>query len=154
MPRWDDPVDAHHAAVSGQRWNPPGVACLYLNVDVLTARNNVVGRFAGLPYGPEDLEPTEAPVLIVVKVPEGLALDAFSDKGVTAVGPPTTYPLDSADNLVAHSVFQPIGTAAYQAGLDGVASHSAAPGSSRELAWFPRSQPASVTERVSFSAWW
>ncbi len=138
----------------GERWNPPGVACLYLNADVLTARNNVVYRFAGLPYGPEDLEPTEAPVLIVVKVPASLALDAFSDKGLTAVGLPTTYPLDSADDPVAHSVCQPIGTAAYQAGLDGVASHSAAPCSGRELAWFPRSQPAVATERVSFTAWW
>ena len=85
-PRWDDPLDAGHAAVSGQRWNPPGVACLYLNDDMPTARNNVVDRFAGLPYGPEDLEPAEAPVLIVVKVPAGRALDAVSDKGLAAVG--------------------------------------------------------------------
>ena len=117
-PRWDDPLDAGHAAVSGQRWNPPGVACLYLNDDMPTARNNVVDRFTGLPYGPEDLEPAEAPVLIVVKVPTGRALDAVSDKGLAAVGLPITYPLDGTGNLVAHSVCQPIGTAACETGLD------------------------------------
>ena len=153
-PRWDDPLDAGHAAVSGQRWNPPGVACLYLNDDMPTARNNVVDRFAGLPYGPEDLEPAEAPVLIVVKVPAGRALDAVSDKGLAAVGLPITYPLDGTGNLVAHSVCQPIGTAACEAGLDGVASRSAAPGSGRELAWFPRSKPVAETQRLSFTAWW
>ena len=82
-PDWDDPLDAGHAAVSGQRWNPPGVACLYLNDDIATARSNIVHRFAGLPYGPEDLEPAEAPVLIVVEVPAGQALDAVSDEGLT-----------------------------------------------------------------------
>lgn len=43
-PGWGDPLDAGHAAVSGQRWNPPGVACLYLNEDMATARSNIVVR--------------------------------------------------------------------------------------------------------------
>ena len=153
-PRWDDPLDAGHAAVSGQRWNPPGVACLYLNDDMATARSNIVHRFAGLPYGPEDLEPAEAPVLIVVEVPAGQALDAVSDEGLSAIGLPVTYPLDSDGNVVAHSVCQPIGAAASDAGLDGVACRSATANGGRELAWFPRTEPAVTTERLSFDAWW
>ena len=153
-PRWDDPLDASHAAVSGQRWNPTGVACLYLNDDAATARSNIVARFAGLPYGPEDLEPTEAPVLVVVEVPAGDALDAVSDEGLAAVGLPVTYPLDSSGNVIAHNVCQRIGIAARDAGLDGVACRSAAAGGGRELAWFPRSEPAVATDRLSFDAWW
>ena len=125
-PRWGDPLDPDHAEASGQRWNPPGVACLYLNDDMATARSNIADRFAGLPYGPEDLEPAEAPVLIVVEVPAGQALDAVSDEGLAAVGLPVTYPLDSDGDVVAHSFCQPIGAAARDAGLDGVASRSAA----------------------------
>lgn len=59
--------------MSGQRWNPPGLPCLYLNEDTATARSNVAHRFAGLPYGPEDLKPTESPVLVIVEVPAGRA---------------------------------------------------------------------------------
>ncbi len=153
-PRWDDPLDAGHAAVSGQRWNPPGVACLYLNNDMTTARSNIVHRFAGLPYGPEDLGPLEAPVLIVVEVPAGRALDAVSDEGLTEIGLPDTYPLDNAGEVIAHSVCQPIGAAARRAGLSGVASRSAAAGEGRELAWFPHSETVVATERLSFDAWW
>ena len=40
------------------------------------------------------------------------------------------------------------------AGLDGVASRSAAPGGGRELAWFQRSDPTVATERLAFNAWW
>ncbi len=153
-PRWDDPVDAGHAAVSGQRWNPPGVVCLYLNDDIATARSNIVHRYAGLPYGPEDLKPAEAPVLIVVEVPAGEALDAVTDDGLAAIGLPGTYPLDSGGEVIAHSVCQPIWAAVRGTGLDGVASRSAAAGGGRELAWFPRSEPAVATERLSFDAWW
>ena len=153
-PRWDDPLDPGHAEASGQRWNPPGVACLYLNDDMATARSNIADRFAGLPYGPEDLEPAEAPVLIVVEVPAGQALDAVSDEGLAAVGLPVTYPLDSDGDVVAHSFCQPIGAAARDAGPDGVASRSAAAGGGRELAWFPRADPAVATERLSFDTWW
>ena len=153
-PQWDDPLDAGHAAESGQRWNPRGVACLYLNDDIATARNNIVHRFAGVPYGPEDLEPAEAPVLIIVEVPAGRALDAITDEGLTEIGLPNTYPLDDSGEDIAHGICQPIGAAARAAGLDGVASRSAAVGGGRELAWFPRSEPAIATERLALDAWW
>jgi len=93
-------------------------------------------------------------VLIIVEVPAGQALDAVSNDGLTEIGLPNTYPLDSAGEIIAHSVCQPIGAAARDAGLDGVASRSAAAGGDRELAWFPRSEPAVATERLSFDAWW
>ena len=153
-PHWEDPLDPSHAAISGQRWNPPGLQCLYLNEDTSTARNNIAHRFTGLPYGPEELKPTESPVLIIVEVPAGLALDAVSDEGLTAVGLPVTYPLDSYGTTLAYDVCQPIGAAAHDAGLDGVASRSATQGGGRELAWFPRSEPAVATGRLAFETWW
>lgn len=89
-PRWDDPLDPSHAAMSGQRWNPPGLPCLYLNEDKDTAR----------------------------------------------------------------SICQLIGAAAHDAGLDGLASRSATEGGGRELAWFPRKEPAVATDSLAFDTWW
>ena len=37
---------------------------VYLNGDERVARANVLQRFEGLPYGPEDLEPSAAPALV------------------------------------------------------------------------------------------
>ena len=65
-PDWDDPLDPSYAASRGQRWNPPGMQCLYLNRDEDAARANVARRFAGLAYGPADLDPATAPVLVEV----------------------------------------------------------------------------------------
>ena len=93
-------------------------------------------------------------MLIVVEIPAGQALDAVTDEGLTEIGLPNTYPLDDSGEIIAHGICQPIGTAAHAAGLDGVASRSAAVGGGRELAWSPRSEPAIATERLSFDAWW
>ena len=76
-PDWVDPLDATFAAQPpGQRWNPPGVECLHLSSDRLTARANVDRKLVGLPYGPEDLDPATAPVLIEVTIPDGIAAGA------------------------------------------------------------------------------
>lgn len=59
-----DPVSAAH---EGGRWNPPGsFGVLYLNLGEDVARANVARLFAGLPYGPEDLDPDTAPMLVEV----------------------------------------------------------------------------------------
>jgi hypothetical protein len=64
-PSWSDPLDPDHARERGGRWNPPhSFAVLYLNRDRQTARRNVDRLLADQPYGPEDLDPTEAFVLV------------------------------------------------------------------------------------------
>lgn len=153
-PDWGDPLDASYAARGGQRWNPPGLACLYFNSDLDTARANLTKRFAGLPYGPDDLDLATAPLLVTVDVPEGQAVDAYTDEGLAAAGLPGSYPLDGDDNLIPHSTCQPIGQAAVDAGLDGVDCRSAAPGGTRELAWFPRSAEIQPRTRLPFEQWW
>lgn len=151
-PEWDDPLDATFAARDGQRWNPQGLPCLYLNGDVATARANVRRLFAGRPYGPEDLDPAAAPLLIEAEVPDGEGLDVATARGLQAVGLPETYPLDG-DELVGHDRCQPIGQAAFDEGLDGIVARSAAPGGSQELAWFARGRRAEVVRGTSFIDW-
>ena len=154
-PDWADPLDPSFASVHpGQRWNLPGLVCLYLNHDVATARANVMRRFVGLPYGPEDLDPATAPLLLGVDVPAGEAADAYTEAGLAAAGLPTTYPRDAAGGLIPHDVCRPVGRVAYDAGLDGVDCRSVAADDGRELAWFPRRGTASETSRLAFSHWW
>ncbi|MCY3618164.1 MAG: RES family NAD+ phosphorylase [Acidimicrobiaceae bacterium] len=153
-PEWDDPLDPSYAASRGQRWNPPGMECLYLNRDEYTARANVLRRFAGLAYGPEDLDPATAPVLVEVTVPAGQAADAYSDNGLASLGLPHTYPHNPDGSLIPHSTCQPIGTTVLDAGLDGVDYRSAAAGGDRELAWFPRGAAARQRSRRTFDDWW
>ena len=84
-PDWTDPLDPSFASAPGQRWNPVGLACLYLNHDQTTARANVTKRFVELPYGPEDLDPATAPLLLGVDVPDGEAADAYTEAGLAAL---------------------------------------------------------------------
>lgn len=154
-PDWSDPLDTSYAAAgAGQRWNPPGVACLYLNHDKQTARANVARLFVGRPYGAEDLDPATAPLLIEVNVPAGVAADAFTDDGLLAVRLPITYPLDSVGNIIGHDICQAVGRDVYDAGLDGVDCRSAADGGTRELAWFPRDAHATIVDTRAFDSWW
>ncbi len=153
-PEWADPLDPSYAAAQGQRWNPPGMECLYLNRDVATARANVARRFHDLPYGPEDLDPATAPVLLDVVVPDGQAADAYSDDGLASLHLPSTYPHDTDSSPIPHKDCQRIGAAVFEAGLDGVDYRSAAAGGNRELAWFPRGATAQQTARRPFDDWW
>ena len=153
-PEWADPLDPSYAASRGQRWNRPGMECLYLNRDEDTARANVLRRFAGLAYGPEDLDPATAPVLVEVTVPAGQAADAYSGDGLVSLGLSHTYPHNAGGSLIPHSACQPIGEAVFDAGLDGVDYRSAAAGGDRELAWFPRGAAAQKRSRRTFDDWW
>ncbi len=154
-PDWTDALDATFAAQPpGQRWNPPGVECLYLNGDHATARANVERLYAGLPYGPEDLEPATAPVLIEVTIPNGVAADAYTPAGLTSFGLPVTYPVDGDRAPIGHSVCQPLGQSALDAGLDGVDARSAVEGGDRELAWFPKGRTPAADPPVPFDDWW
>jgi hypothetical protein len=137
-PEWTDPLDVANAASRGGRWNPSGgFGVLYLNASVEVARANVERLYVGLPYGPEDLDPTQAPLLVSVDVLADEYVDAVSDEGLAALGLPTTYPVDAQGGTVPHSDCQPIGQAAYDDHEPGIGCRSAAPGASgEELAWF------------------
>lgn len=154
-PDWLDPLDPTFAAQGrGQRWNPPGLPCLYLNHDRATARANVARKYVGLPYGPEDLDPTTGPLLVEVDVPIGTAADAYTDDGLAELGLPTTYPFDGSGGVIPHDVCQPLGQGAFDAGLDGVDARSAAAGGDRELAWFPRGRVLAARPATPFDEWW
>lgn len=131
---WVDPVDASFAARDkGQRWNPPGVQCLYTNNDRLTARANLQRRLRGRPYE-RFLDPATAPVLVEVEIPAGNAADAFTDQGLAALGLPATCPRRTRGAFVPRQECQPIGRADYDADFDGIDCRSAADGGNRELA--------------------
>lgn len=66
-------------------------------------------RFVGLPYGPEDLDPATAPLLVGVDVPDGEATDAYTEAGLASLGLSATYPHDTTGDVIPHHTCQPIG---------------------------------------------
>lgn len=156
-PGWEDPLDGSYAELQGGRWNPPGAyPVVYLNASVAVARANALLNLAGQPYGPEDLNPDTAPILVETTVPDGDYLDAVTKAGLQVLGLPATYPRQSDGTVVGHSVCQPIGKSARDAGLPGVACLSAAPKAptgGEEVAWFQGPEPLTVTNRVAFVDW-
>jgi len=156
-PDWVHPLSGEHAKARGGRWNAPGAfPVVYLNGDERVARANVLQRFAGLPYGPEDLEPSAAPVLVSTAVPEDEFVDVVSDAGCIAVGLPPTYPIDEDGAPVPHEACRPVGAGAWDAGLPGIACRSAAPAAppgGEELARFDRGEPLEQLEVRRFSDW-
>jgi len=157
-PDWEDPLSGAFAMARGGRWNAPGVfPVVYLNGDERVARANVLHRFEGLPYGPEDLEPAAAPLLVRTVVPEDEFVDAVSDAGCVAAGLPATYPTAAAGGPVPHEVCRPVGRAAWDAGLRGIACRSAAPAAppdGEELAWFARGEPLTRLDVRRFLDWY
>lgn len=157
-PDWDDPLSGRFAKVRGGRWNAPGAfPVVYLNADERVARANVLHRFAGLPYGPEDLEPSAAPVLVGTAVPEDDFADVVSDAGCVAAALPATYPVDVAGEPVSHGVCQPIGRRVRGAGFPGIACRSAAPAAppgGEELAHFVGSEPLTPLVVRRFADWY
>lgn len=156
-PNWSDPLNVSYSTRSGGRWNAPGqFRVLYLNASMEVARANVQRLFVGLPYGPEDLEPANAPLLLGVDVLAADYVDAVSDQGLSELGLPASYPVDSRGSAVPHSDCQPIGRAAYDDAEPGIACRSAAPGArEEELAWFAllgRSLPGRLDVKA-FDEW-
>lgn len=155
-PAWDGPLDGSYAARHGGRWNgPESFPSVYLNRDRATARLNVVRKFAGLPYGPEDLDPREAPVLAVAEVPIDRFVDVVTDDGCRAVGLPTSYPT-AEGRTVPWERCRPVGQTAWDAGAPGIACRSAAAGADRsheELAWFARRAKLALARVEPFERW-
>ena len=141
-PDWEDPLDGRYAARRGGRWNPPtSFPVVYLCASVAVARANVYRSLAGLPYGPEDLEPERGPMLVSTTVAEARYVDAVTRRGLESLGLPATYPRTRSGRPVLHRRCQPIGLAAWEAGERGIACRSAAPTApvgGEELAWFDR----------------
>jgi len=156
-PDWDDPLSGAFAKARGGRWNAPGTfSVVYLNGDAQVARANVLQRFEGLPYGPEDLEPSVAPALVSTVVPEDEFVDVIGDAGCAAVSLPPTYPVDVDGVPVSHEACQSVGQQAWDAGLPGIACRSAAPAAppgGEELAWFVRGEQLTPLEVRRFLDW-
>ncbi len=159
-PDWIDPLDTSYSQRTGGRWNPPGAfAVLYLNDGVPTSRLQVLHKLVGLPYGPEDLEPSEQHDLVTVEVATLTHLDCISNDGLAAVALPESYPRHRNGRRVTHATCQPIGGRAFERRLAGVACRSAASNATpdnQELAFFARAtgpHPTAVA-RTPFAAWW
>ena len=156
-PDWGDPLSGEYAKERGGRWNAPGsFPVVYLNGDERVARANVLFRFAGLPYGPEDLEPSAAPVLVSTAVPEDEFIDVVTGAGCAAAGLPATYPTAADGGAVPHEVCQPVGQTAWEAGSPGIACRSAAPAAppgGEELARFDRGERLMPLEIRRFADW-
>lgn len=159
-PDWSDPLDSSYSLAVGGRWNMPGAfPVLYLNDSVTTARLQVLHKLAGLPYGPEDLDPDEQHDLVSVDVPTQAFLDCASDQGLIEVGLPASYPRYANGRLVAHATCRPIGRQAWDDRLPGIACRSAAAGATKineELAYFDRVRRPRHTfqARTPFAEWW
>lgn len=156
-PDWANPLDGSFARERGGRWNEPGsFAVVYLNASPRTARLNCLHRFAGLPYGPEDLDEGQAPVLVATDVPAGEHADCRSDRGLEGWGLPVGYPLHPDGRPVTWQECRAVGHAAAADGLDGVACRSAAGGArpdDHELAYFERDRQLEPVERIPFGEW-
>lgn len=158
-PTWTDPLDTSYSKARGGRWNPPGAfGALYLNRDLRVARLRVEHALAGQPYGVDDLDEAEQHDLVDLRVPVQGWLDCLSDGGVIAVGLPVSYPRHPDGTAVGHPECQPIGGAAFDEGLPGVACRSAARGATtadEELAVFsrPSGRKVTMTGRRPFAEW-
>lgn len=149
-PAWEDPLDGRFAGRLGGRWNPPGsFPVIYLNASLRVARANVLRKLEGQPFGPEDLNPEGAPVLVTTQVPEGDFADLVTDGGCRAAGLPESYPWKDTGGKAAKVGWEdcrPVGVKAHDQGVPGLACRSAAGRDpedlgpeDEELAYFPQS---------------
>ena len=158
-PVWRRPLDPTFAAGRGGRWNPPdSFPVLYLCATPAVAREVVLGRFDGLPYGLLDLRSDRRPVLIETGVPSHRAVDVLTDAGCRAASLPATYPYDTRGRKIRWERTQPIGEAAWAQGERSIACRSAAlpkGGDGEELAWFVRERTDRlvVSARRAFDDW-
>ncbi len=158
-PGWRDPLDGGYAGARGGRWNPPeSFPVVYLCASVAVARAVVLGKLEAQPFGPEDLAPATAPVLVAASVTEDRYVDVVTTRGCASAGLPETYPRDRAGRRIGWNRCQPVGQAAWDAGAAGIACRSAAPQSpprGEELAWFQRTGGRRLRRRHtrSFDDW-
>ncbi len=156
-PDWADPLDGTPGVEAGGRWNSPGsFPCVYLNKSIRLARKFVAHKLRGHPYGPEDLEPTAAPVLAETSLPVELRVDVVTDAGCRQAGLPSTYPMTSGGEVIPHETCWPIGEKAWLADEGGIACRSATKGAAsteEELVWFQRDQHLPKGKVRQFEDW-
>jgi hypothetical protein len=157
-PGWQDPLDGRYAGERGGRWNPPeSFPVVYLCGDEAVARANVHRLLRDQPYGPEDLRPETAPVLVAARVPDDRYMNAVTDAGCESAGLPAGYPRDGRGRIVPRSRCQPVGLEAHERGLPGIAARSAATprrAGGEELAFFgPRRLRRGKTSRFEDWFW-
>jgi RES domain len=156
-PDWNDPLDGGFAKARGGRWNAPGAfEVLYLNADRKAARLNVERLLADQPFGPEDLDPDEAFLLVATDIPVDDYADIVTGDGCAAVGLPASFPVDADGSRIGHDRCQPIGQRAHDVGLPGIACRSCVDGAGiddEELAYFVRATRLVETRRWHFDEW-
>jgi RES domain-containing protein len=157
-PGWQDPLDGRFAQRRGGRWNPlESFPVVYLCESVGVARAVVLRKLEGQPYGPEDLNPETAPVLVGTSVPEDRYVDVVTRRGRASAGLPESYPRDRRGAPIGWARCQPIGRAAWERDAPGIACLSAAPEAppqGEELAWFQRRRRRLRRRRVHpFDEW-
>ena len=157
-PAWEDPLDGSYSKTKGGRWNSLGsFPVVYLNASLSVARANVLRQFEGLPWGPEDLNPSKAPILVVCRVPEADFVDLVSSDGCRSVGLPDTYPLDENGDIIPQERCHPIGKEAWDSGAAGIAYRSAALKRNHnddELVWFERENRLNLMKTIQFDDWY
>lgn len=98
-------------------------------------------------------------MLVATDVPDGEHADCLTDPGLQGWGLPTSYPQHADGRPVKWEECWPVGDAAYEAGLDGVACRSAAEGArldDHELAYFVRDNAPAlepVGKPLAFNDW-
>ena len=113
-PGWRDPLDGRYARARGGRWNAPeSFPVVYLCASIAVARAVVLGKLEGQPFGPEDLDPRTAPVLVAASVPQDRYVDVVTSRGCASAGLPETYPRDRARRRIGWSRCQPVGQDAW-----------------------------------------
>lgn len=158
-PRWSNPLDSSFSRQHGNRWSPPdSFGILYFNEDEETARLNLRRLVSRQPYEIDDLNESEAPILIQCRLPDfQMVCNAHSVEGLEAMGLPASYPLSSEGEEVDWSTCQAIGVKVKKAKLNGIHCRSAADrtGRARELAWFPDDAggPAYQVAQIAFRQW-
>lgn len=154
---WPDPLSGDYARARGGRWNSAGsFGVIYLNASVAVARAQVRDKLEPRGIRPEDLELDQGPVLVHTAVPADGYVDAVGDGGLSALDLPSTYPLDDRGRPIPHSICQPIGQRAWEAGEPGIACRSAArtaPAGGEELAFFAR-RTLRATHVEDFADWY
>jgi hypothetical protein len=155
-PGWEDPLSGEYVRDTGGRWNPPGAfEVVYLNADLRVARAQVRHKLEPIGVGPEDLDPDRGPALIRTSIPRQPYVDAVSDRGLSSLGLPTSYPLDDRGKPVPHRACQPIGEKAWDRGEPGIACRSLAssPVAGEELAYFNHGKKLKAESKEKFSEW-
>jgi hypothetical protein len=155
-PGWDDPLSGKYAHEAGGRWNPSGrFEVVYLNADLQVARAQVRHSLEPRGIRPEDLVPDRGPVLIHTTVPTRPYVDAVSERGLSSLGLPTSYPFDDQGQPIPHEVCQPLGGQAQENGEPGIAcrSRASAPTPGEELAYFDPGEELTMEAEEEFSDW-